>query len=249
MSEPHEPDGQMPESGDSGDAAPLTAESFEGYFRESASAAPLVDTGRLFRSQGVEGNGDEVLAISPGQAGRLRTLDRTEHAGDGTVHSPDTATSVASAADFTPLPDEEQPVPSEPATHDRKGRSLTPRGKGLRASGIYLVVFAVTILAGFANALLSGGSLTWITGVALLASTTYAALTVRREDDIHAVLVAPLAFAAAALTAAQVFAGPSVQSILDRAVVFFFALADNWFWVIGSTLVAIGIVIVRRYRR
>jgi hypothetical protein len=36
--------------------------------------------------------------------------------------------------------------------------------------------------------------------------------------------------------------------MLNRVVVTFFTLADNWFWVIGATLAALVIVLVRRRR-
>jgi hypothetical protein len=36
--------------------------------------------------------------------------------------------------------------------------------------------------------------------------------------------------------------------MINRAVVTFFTLADNWMWVIGATLAALVIVVVRRRR-
>ena len=119
---------------------------------------------------------------------------------------------------------------------------------GLRAGGVYLIVIGVTVIIGFANALLGGGSLGWPTGIALLVSSVYTALTVRREDDYSAFLTPPLAFAVAALTAGQLFLGSNESGLLNRLVVAFFSLADNWIWIIGSTLIALIIVLVRRRR-
>ena len=84
--------------------------------------------------------------------------------------------------------------------------------------------------------------------MALVISSVYAALTVRREDDVVAIIVPPVAFLVAALTAGQLFIGSAEGSLLNRAVVAFFTLADNWFWIIGATAAALVIVLVRRRR-
>ncbi len=248
--------------------APAAEPAIDGVAAPAASS-DIIDTGRLFRSQGVDGHGETVLALAGSHGGNLRTLERTTLAGQSSQApaagagptaaggAEGTAESTQSAPDAGPevIPVQTYAVPSpSSATADSDepvaaGRRRSRGAPGLRTSGVYLVVMGVTVLVAFANALLSDGSLTWITGLALLVSSAYAAATVRRDDDIHAVIVPPLAFALAALTAPQVFAGASVHSMLDRAVVWFFALADNWMWIIGSTLAALAIVVVRRYRK
>ena len=63
-----------------------------------------------------------------------------------------------------------------------------------------------------------------------------------------AIIVPPVAFLVAALTAGQLFIGSAEGSLLNRAVVAFFTLADNWFWILGATAAALVIVLVRRRR-
>ena len=96
------------------------------------------------------------------------------------------------------------------------------------------------MLVAFANVLIADGEVGWPTGVALVISSVYAALTVRREDDTVAIIVPPVAFLVAALTAGQLFIGSAEGSLLNRAVVAFFTLADNWIWIIGATAAAAG---------
>ena len=60
-------------------------------------------------------------------------------------------------------------------------------------------------------------------------SSVYCALTVRRDDDIVAIITPPLAFFIAAITAGQVFRGASGGGLLNRAQLVFFTLADNWY--------------------
>ncbi len=127
-------------------------------------------------------------------------------------------------------------------------RHRAPRGRTLRAGAVYLIVIGVTVLVGFANALLSNGELGWPTGVALVVSSVYAALFVRREDDTVAFLTPPVAFLLAALTAGQLFIDALQGSLVNRAVVLFFTLAENWVWIIGATVAALVIVLIRRRR-
>ncbi len=232
----------------------------------AAPGTPGADTGRLFRSQGVEGHSEAVLALDSGRFSRLRTLERDTGAAPAVVTT--AAVAETSEPSYEPTPEDAAvasllaPPPADvyappgdalPAADSRRSsrRSRGARAAGsagLRAGGVYLIVIGVTVIIGFANALLGGGTLGWPTGVALLASSVYASLTVRREDDYSAFLTPPLAFAAAALTAGQLFLGSNESGLLNRLVVAFFSLADNWVWIIGSTLIALIIVLVRRRR-
>ena len=83
---------------------------------------------------------------------------------------------------------------------------------------------------------------------ALLIASVYAALSVRRADDTVAMIVPPLAFVVAALTAGQINIGAVEGSLFNRAAVVFFTLAENWVWIIVATLAAAVIVLVRRKR-
>jgi hypothetical protein len=208
---------------------------------------PVADTGRLFRSQGVAGHDEAVLALASDRAGRLRTLERHD----------------AVPADAGPVValDDDGPHAAAPAPGAivnekgsrrgrRRARRAEPghRSRGITAGAVYLVVIGVTVLVAFANALIAGGEVGWLTGIALVVSSVYAALTVRREDDTVAIIVPPVAFLIAALTAVQLFIGSAEGSLLNRAVVAFFTLADNWIWILGATAAALVIVLVRRRR-
>jgi hypothetical protein len=195
---------------------------------------PPVDTGRLFRSQGVDDHPEAVLALASDHFGRLRTLKRESDQPGRAA-----AVSVASVDEGAAHADAMVAGPTAPDDNSRTDAEEV---------AVYLIVIGVTVLVGFANALLADGTIGWPTGLALLVSSVYAALTVRREDDIIAFLTPPVAFFVAALTAGQVFIDSLEGSFLNRAVILFFTLAENWIWIIGSTLAALVIVLVRRRR-
>ena len=220
----------------------------------AATAHSLVDTGRLFRSQGVADHEAAVLALASDRSGRLRTLARVmdEPVPAPTASAPDSGT-VPPAADASAGPS--GAAADAPAARRRVGRRSRPdaaapshRSRGITGGAVYLIVIGVTVLVGFANALLADGDIGWPTGLALAISSVYCALTVRRADDVVAIITPPLAILVTALTAGQLFLGSAEGSLLNRAVVGFFTLADNWMWVIGSTVAALVIVLVRRRR-
>ncbi|MHB1067793.1 MAG: DUF6542 domain-containing protein, partial [Candidatus Nanopelagicales bacterium] len=202
----------------------------------AATRAVNADTGRLFRSQGVDGHPDAVLALSSDHGGRLRTLVRSDPPGE---HH-----------DGTPRPGEALDVTPgrRRARRDeaRGRRAAAGAGHGISAGAVYLIVIVVTVALAFVNAWLGSGELGWPTGVALLASSAYCALRVRRDDDVVALITPPIAFLLAALTAGQAFRGASGGGLLNRTQLVFFTLAYNWYWVIGTTVVVLVIVVVRR---
>ena len=64
------------------------------------------------------------------------------------------------------------------------------------------------------------------------------------SDAAVAVIAPPIAFLVATITVGQI--GMSATGgFLGRVVGTFFMLADNWVWIIGSTIVALAIVLVR----
>ncbi len=124
-----------------------------------------------------------------------------------------------------------------------------PRGStvGLTYSGVMVVVIAATVLVGFLEAVVRK-EIGWLTGIALLVSSVYAAAFVRRADIWAAVVAPPLAFLAATLTAGQLTLG-STGSLLEReAFMVFKSLAVNAPWILASTLVSLVIVLIRRRR-
>ncbi|MDP1878615.1 MAG: hypothetical protein Q8M17_13785 [Actinomycetota bacterium] len=219
-------------------AAPAEPEPEPPADSPAAPRAVTADTGRLFRSQGVEGHADAVLALSSAHAGRLRTLDRSGPPEQG----PDGSPSPDARGDSDVSPGRRQ------ARRDdaRSRRAAAGTGHGISAGAVYLIVIVVTVAVAFVNAWLGSGELGWPTGVALLASSVYCALRVRRDDDVVAIITPPIAFLLAALTAGQAFRGASGGGLLNRTQLVFFTLAYNWYWVIGTTVVVLVIVVFRR---
>lgn len=227
--------------------------------RTVADRQPLTDTGRLFRSQGVAERPDTVLALETGRFSRLRTLERTD---TGAPPDPsDTAVAAllidsatdASSGGAMPAAESAAEPGRRSGRRERRARSRpssAPRASGRGASGlvISLVVIIVTVAVGFADAILGDGTLGWPTGVALLLASLYGAFAVRRDADTIAFLIPPIAFLVATLTAGQLFLDSGEGSLVNRAVIVFFTLADNWIWILGSTLAALIVVLVRRRR-
>ena len=147
-----------------------------------------------------------------------------------------------------------------PLTADVAGASLAtgasaPSGRGahaapgVRATGVWLVVIGVTVVMGFADALVVGRTqLGWLTGISLLAASVYGALVVRREDAIIAVIAPPLAFFLATITAGQLTLPPTGDLLVREAFMIITTLGANAAWIFGSTIVALVIVLMRRRR-
>jgi hypothetical protein len=147
-----------------------------------------------------------------------------------------------------------------PLTPEVAGASLAtgasaPSGRGahaapgVRATGVWLVVIGVTVVMGFADALVVGRTqLGWLTGISLLAASVYGALVVRREDAIIAVIAPPLAFFLATITAGQLTLPPTGDLLVREAFMIITTLGANAAWIFGSTIVALVIVLVRRRR-
>lgn len=220
---------------------------------EPVPAAADVDTGRLFRSQGVIGESAAVLALTSDHGGRLRTLAR-EQSDPPPAVVPTGAAPVLIDPDGAVIAADAGLLDDAPVKQSRRERrSSAARDTGHRMSGIsagavYIIVIGVTLIVGVINAWLGGGELGWPTGVALVASSVYCALRVRRDDDVVAFITPPIAFFLAAITAGQAFRGASGGGLINRAQLVFFTLAYNWYWVIGATVVALVIVLVRRRR-
>jgi hypothetical protein len=109
-------------------------------------------------------------------------------------------------------------------------------------------VGGVTVLVAFAEALIRH-EIGWLTGLALLVSSVYAAVAVRRTDIWAAVVIPPLAFLVALLTAGQLtILGKSGSLPVREGALLFVSLATNAPWILGTTLVCLVIVLVRRRR-
>jgi len=160
---------------------------------------------------------------------------------------------VAPRPDITDTHTDTSTDPSQAAGLAAASASGSGRGahaaRGVRATGIWLVVIGVTVVMGFADALVVGRTqLGWLTGVSLLAASVYGALVVRREDAIIAVIAPPLAFFLATITAGQLTLPPTGDLLVREAFMIVTTLGANALWIFGSTIVALVIVLVRRRR-
>ena len=162
-------------------------------------------------------------------------------AADRTAHDLDHESAEAShlVAGFEQEADEPD---SAPVTAARSA------DRGLTYSGVVVVVGGVTVLVAFAEALVRH-DIGWMTGLALLVSSVYAAVAVRRSDIWAAVVIPPLAFLVALLTAGQLtILGKSGGLLVREGALLFVSLATNAPWILGTTLVCLAIVLVRRRR-
>ena len=218
-------------------------------------------TGRLFRSLRAEGAAADraVPALTLDQAVGLRTVTLGS-AGESPAPAP---TSVVVDADLeyaevAPRPEITDADSDADLAQDASiatAASATGSGRrahaapGVRATGIWLVVIGITVVMGFADALVVGQTqLGWLTGVSLLAASVYGALVVRREDAIIAVIAPPLAFFLATITAGQLTLPPTGDLLVREAFMIVTTLGANAPWIFGSTIVALVIVLVRRRR-
>jgi hypothetical protein len=174
-------------------------------------------------------------SISSAPAGRVDTGRLYRSAG---AEGPATLDAIP-AIDPDRVPPRTTAVPvAEPATR---------RSAGLTYSGVVVVVMAATVITAFVEAIVRH-EIGWLTGIALLASSVYSALFVRRADIWAAVVVPPLAFLVAALTAGQLTLGKTGGFLVRQGVGLFQTLALNAPWVLGTTLICLVIVLVRRRR-
>lgn len=203
-----------------------------------AMAAPASATGRLFRSYYVI-EPTATPALRPDQARKLRTV-RTpiDTEGPDNHHEP-----VRRGRH-----DDDEPVSRRSSGKRRQGQRSRRTGggdRGLRGGLGYLVVIAVTVLVSLIAALITGTAFSWLTGIALVGSTIYIALTLRRADLAVAVIAPPIAALIAALTAGQV----GVQGgLVERGLAVFLTLGRNWPWILGAAVVGLTIALVRSRR-
>ena len=253
---------------------PAEDEAYRALFRpvESVPSAPVtppaqsrepVDTGRLFRTNRSESSAVAIVALGTDQVSKLRTLQVSSSEVPQISNAPaplagllpPTSSRVAPVV-IAITPDAQSPavkVLDEPngrkARRSFRNSDSAPRARGLRPVGVYAVVIGATLLFSLVDIFVGGAGLGFVTGVALLISSAFAALTVRTGDLAVAVIAPPIAFFIAAITIGQIGVTITGGALIGRGVAVFFTLADNWLWVIVSTLLALAIVIVRAQRR
>ncbi len=195
--------------------------------REPEAAVPQgvgpIETGRVFKSQGVQGNEEALLALPTSRTSKLRTLER--------VSSPPQSEHVSQGgiALHSPAP-------------ERNGRGAV--FGSLSALWIYGITIGVTLIFGLADVLIFGGEPGALSGFGLLAVSVFICLAVRSQDDSHAIFAPAIAFFVMAMTVGQI--NVTDTSLINRLVTVFFILGNNWFWVIGSTIITLGVVAFRR---
>ena len=245
---------------------PADDEAYSSLFRPPDDVPPAknrepADTGRLFRSSRTTTGADAIVAVGSDRVGTLRTLQVIEGEARPVAPAP-----LAGLLPPTPrrtapaviaiTPDAD--LPALVAIGEPRGRRArrtftnstnSTQTRGLRPIGVYAIVIGSTLLFGCIDIFVGGAGLGLVTGLALLISSGYAALTVRAGDLAVAVIAPPIAFFLAAITVGQIGVTITGGALIGRAVAVFFTLADNWAWVIGSTLIALIIVIVRAQRR
>jgi hypothetical protein len=134
------------------------------------------------------------------------------------------------------------------AVDDERPATVRSAQRGLTYSGVVVIVMGVTVLVALAEALLRN-EIGALTGIALLVSSVYCALVVRRADIWAAVVIPPLAFLVAVVTAGQLTIRAKSGGLLVReGALLFVSLATNAPWILGTTLVCLAIVLVRRHR-
>jgi hypothetical protein len=196
------------------------------------------ETGRIFKSQGVDGHEEALIAIPAFKSGRLRTLDR-----DSTQRTEIIRPDVIEISE-TEIPGD---LPEMPAT---VGRTRSERGSqasfigSLTAPWVYLITIAVTLVFGLGNVLIFGGPPGIFTGIGLILVTLFVSFAVRPSDDIHAIYAPAISFFIMAITVGQI--GLPATSLLNRLIEVFLMLGSNWIWIIGSTVAALTIIALRR---
>lgn len=233
-------------------------------------------TGRLFRSLRAEGTAadeavpalslDEVVglrSVTLGTGSELPELDAGT-APDLPVLAPPPAPAPAVAAPLAAVPLMQPAMAAAPAPVTEATAEGTDSGlletadapprkpgahaqRGIGAGSVWIIVVGITVLMAFADALVMGrAGLGWLTGVALLLSSIYAAATVRARDALIAVVAPPLAFFAATLTAGQLTLSGSGDVVVREALMIVTTLGNNAGWIFGATIAALVIVLVRR---
>lgn len=212
---------------------------------------PAASTGRLFRSRGAQTQSDTIVALSADEAAQLRSM--SEQPARAEVAVP-TAAAVAVPASTSVAAFEPSEPPARrtaPAQTPEEVAAMSARRRqepGLAPGAVYILVIGVTLIAGFIDAYLSGTGLGWITGIALLIISVYCAVRVRVSQISVSVIAPPIAFGLAAITVGQIGQSRAGGALLAWINNSFFSLADNWFWVIATTLACLVIAVVRSRR-
>lgn len=201
-------------------------------------------TGRLFRSLRAHPQPETLPALRRDQAARFRSLSSAQDSGPVAI-----AESPGPVATSIGEPDAVDLGYLAPRISADEARIWTASSmSGLKPGLAYLIPLIATVVVGFANAFLLGPGIGWPTGVALVLSSVFGALRIRLVDASVAVIAPPLAFLAAAATAGQVGMSMAGGPVIAAGSNLFFALSSNVLWIVGATLIALAIVLIRSRR-
>lgn len=215
-------------------------------------AAKQVDTGRLYHSANADARDTGAIPAIPSAAAASAVPvpgPAPESAAEPAVPvRPATATPATGPADEPGPPTRAETASgASGASASAAAGALTATDRGLTYLGAIVLIGGPTLLVGLAQAIIAN-RISWPTGVVLLGTTIYAALTLRRSDLAAAVVVPPLAFLVTTLVAGQLTL-PDGQSLLVReAFMIVRTLAEAAPWVLGAAVVGGGIALYRRRR-
>lgn len=218
----------------------------------AARAAKPVDTGRLYHSAGAE------VSAGTGAIPAIRVRDDRPAVVAPAVPAPAVPAPAAAgpAPAEVPAPDRFEAVAPSRAAAGTAAASPAPAAtpdtarsgaRGLTYLGVVTVVTVPTLLVGLAQALI-WDRVGWLTGLVLVATSCYAALTVRRPDFSAAIVVPPLAFLLTILVAGQLTLTDGGSLLVREGFVIVRGLAENAPWILGATALAAIIVLVRARR-
>ncbi len=215
--------------------------------------ASRAETGRIFKSQGVSGHDEALLAVPNQKSTKLRTLARDSKQSTDviTINSSNSGVGEVSeiamhmpAPDLTPENPEQSPRVRRRNTSRQQASGRSSLIDSLSTPWVYAITIAVTVIFALGNVFLFDSQPGALTGIGLLGATVFVSFAVRSSDDIHAVFAPAIAFFIVAITVGQInFSG---SGLINRSIEVFFVLGENWIWIIGSTVIALTIVALRR---
>ena len=139
-----------------------------------------------------------------------------------------------------------QPTVNSPAPA-QAAESAKRKLPELNSWGGFALITAVTTAIGLLEYAVVG-SIGWLTGIFFVAASAFVALAIKPADMPTAVISPPIAFLVAAVLSAQPsIIGSAGNFWVLQATSVVTALAFNAPWVFGGTLVALAIVLFRRY--
>lgn len=211
-------------------------------------AGAPVKTERLFRSKNFA---DPTVGEDP-QAGRFAAagghfvpvIDTEAAAGVYSGNVQETIDRMNALS--TPPPNPVQPPPGDLMPAPAPARIASDDDRGFSTFVVFLIIAGITTLVGFVDMTMNR-QFTWITGVAFICASIFAAIKVRRRDLWTAVITPPLAYLTALLIAGQPSTLSSAGSLMVReASLVGTGLAFNAPFIFGGTGAALVIVLIRR---